>query len=346
MSQSDLLTSLLKEVSRSFYLTLRVLPQSVRRQIGLAYLLARASDTIADTDAASQEHRLALLQAFRERICSVKEQRLNLEQLSGEGTSAAERALLHRIEEALRVLGEFDFNDQECIRTVLETIISGQELDVRRFAKADAKQIASLNTAAELDDYTYRVAGCVGVFWTRICRRHLFPRADLDDAFLLANGVRFGKGLQMVNILRDIPADLRLGRCYLPSDDLRTQDLTPSDLLHPANEARLRGIYERYLSIAAGHLEAGWQYTTHLPRKSVRVRLACAWPILIGARTLAKLAQGGFLDPAKRIKVSRKEVRAVMLQSVALYPWRERWNGLLHAYKVPNHLLHQPSLAK
>jgi len=63
--------------------------------------------------------------------------------------------------------------------------------------------------------------GCVGEFWTRICRAHLFPTAVLDDAFLLSNGVRFGKGLQLVNILRDLPVDLRHGRCYLPSVDLQ-----------------------------------------------------------------------------------------------------------------------------
>jgi len=41
---------LLKATSRSFYLTLRVLPAAVRSQIGLAYLLARTTDTIADTE--------------------------------------------------------------------------------------------------------------------------------------------------------------------------------------------------------------------------------------------------------------------------------------------------------
>ena len=44
-----LLGSLLKSVSRSFYLTLRVLPTGMRDPVGLAYLLARAADTIADT---------------------------------------------------------------------------------------------------------------------------------------------------------------------------------------------------------------------------------------------------------------------------------------------------------
>jgi len=62
------LNDLLKNVSRSFYLTLRVLPGAVRPQIGLAYLLARATDTIADTDIISVGERLDGLRRLRERI--------------------------------------------------------------------------------------------------------------------------------------------------------------------------------------------------------------------------------------------------------------------------------------
>jgi hypothetical protein len=99
----------------------------------------------------------------------------------------------------------------QLVRTVLNTITGGQELDLRRFAGASAEKIVALETAAQFDDYTYRVAGCVGEFWTKMCRAHLFPKLRLDDAQLLANGIRFGKGLQLVNILRDLPADLRKG---------------------------------------------------------------------------------------------------------------------------------------
>src|SRR5438445_13558859 len=104
-------------------------------------------------------------------------------------------------------------------------------MDLEYFAGATAAQIVALQTEQELDDYTYRVAGCVGEFWTRICRAHLFPTASLDESLLLANGVRFGKGLQLVNILRDLPVDLRQGRCYLPEVQLRRSGLTPGALL-------------------------------------------------------------------------------------------------------------------
>ena len=113
----------------------------------------------------------------------------------------------------------------------------------------------------------------------------------MDDAFLLANGVRFGKGLQLVNILRDVAADLRNGRCYLPAERLAGTGLKPEDLLQPANEPRLRPLYHAYLDRPTATSLAGWAYTNALPRRCVRVRLACAWPILIGRGDAKPLAR-------------------------------------------------------
>src|ERR1035438_5358813 len=67
-ASEELLGDLLKQVSRSFYLTLRVLPAKIRPQIGLAYLLARTTDTIADTELVALEQRLEALRQLRERI--------------------------------------------------------------------------------------------------------------------------------------------------------------------------------------------------------------------------------------------------------------------------------------
>lgn len=345
---SDLLGGLLKDVSRSFYLTLRILPARIRRQIGLAYLLARASDTIADTDAVGKDQRLEVLQAFLERVRGRDEIPLDLNTLAGSQSSPSERVLLRRLEEAITVLRRFDRADQILVQDVLGTIISGQVLDVKRFADAGASHIAALEDDDELDDYVYRVAGCVGEFWTRMCRAHLFPTASVDDAFLLANGIRFGKGLQLVNVLRDLPADLRNGRCYLPRRALRLAGLEPADLLEASNEQRLRPVYSRYLKTAEEHLDAGWEYTNHLPFRSVRVRLACAWPILIGVQTLSRLRQSNVLDPAQRIRIDRTQVRQLLVRSVLWYPWPGQWRRLAersrHAQR--NTLPETPSFVK
>ena len=201
----ELLTRLLRDVSRSFYWTLRILPAAVRPQISLAYLLARATDTIADTEIVPLSERRAALELLRARILGTSEAPLNFGSLAGRQGSIAEQVLLERCEAALTVLQGFTPVDQQRIRAVLQTITSGQELDMTRFSGADEKRIIALETDGELDDYTYRVAGCVGEFWTKTCRAALFPAAALDDETLLAEGVRFGKGLQLVNILLTCP---------------------------------------------------------------------------------------------------------------------------------------------
>jgi len=318
-------SQLLKQTSRSFYLTLRVLPAAVRPQIGLAYLLARTSDTIADTELVPLDQRLKALQTFRERMSDLTLVPLDFGELGRCQAAPAERALLEQAERSVGYLRTLASADLEWVRTLLNTIIGGQELDLRRFAGASAQNIVALQTDADLDDYTYRVAGCVGEFWTRLCRAHLFPRAQADDAQLLADGVRFGKGLQLANILRDLPADLRQYRCYLPAERLAGFGLRPADLLKRENEPRLRPLYNEYLDRAQAHLAAGWAYANALPRGQVRVRLACAWPILIGMRTLARLRSATVLDAAQRVKISRAEVRGILLRSLVRLPCRRAW---------------------
>jgi farnesyl-diphosphate farnesyltransferase len=325
---NQLLTSLLRDVSRSFYLTLRVLPRRIRQQIGLGYLLARTTDTIADTELVPLPQRLEALRALRGHILGLSQGPINFGELARLQTAAPERVLLEQVDASLALLGALAAADQRLVQEVLETITSGQELDLRRFDGAGPDHILSLRSDADLDDYTYRVAGCVGEFWTRICLAHLFAKTSLDEAYLLANGVRFGKGLQMVNILRDLPSDLRQGRCYLPADRLSAFDLVPADLLQPANEGRLRPLYHQYLDQAEAHLRAGWDYTNTLPRRSVRVRLACAWPVLIGLDTLRLLRVRPLLDPNNRTKVSRSDVRRILWRSVLYYPWRSAWRSL------------------
>src|SRR5580698_7289341 len=98
------LNNLLKATSRSFYLTLRVLPTRVRPQIGLAYLLARTTDTVADTEIVPLAQRLAALQNLRERILGQSSAPLNFSELARQQGSSAERELLEKVEDSLAAL--------------------------------------------------------------------------------------------------------------------------------------------------------------------------------------------------------------------------------------------------
>src|SRR5262249_27850060 len=148
--------------------------------------------------------------------------------------------------------------------------------------------------------------------------------------------IKFGKGLQLVNISRDVPADLRKGRCYLPEQALAQAGLRPDDLMKPSNEPRLRAIYDPYLERADSYLATGWAYTELLPRRCVRVRLACAWPLLIGRETLALLRSNSILQPEKRIKISRQQVKRIIWRTILYYPLPTSWHRLFFSSGGPS----------
>jgi farnesyl-diphosphate farnesyltransferase len=358
---ADPLNDLLRQTARSFYLTLRVLPAAVRPQIGLAYLLARTTDTIADTEIVPPAQRLEALQKLRERILGQSSAPLNFGEFARQQGLPAEKLLLEKVEASLALLQTLSPADLILVRDVLVTITSGQELDLRRFGsliqstsvnptaatssqrgneklpllgeragvRADSStKIIALATAAELDDYTYRVAGCVGGFWTKICRAHLFPDARLDEPQFIADGIRFGKGLQLVNILRDLPADLKNGRCYLPLQSLDEVKLRPEDLFLPANTDKFTKLYHKHLDQAEAHLAAGWNYTNTLPFSQFRVRLACAWPVLIGLKTIKKLRAANPVELQQRVKISRGEVWRIIFISLLACPVPFLWRKL------------------
>jgi len=279
--------ALLESVSRSFFLTIRALPKALRHPVRTAYLLARASDTIADTTDIPLQERKKHLQRLRDIILDAEPPERSVEMGAAAGSlqsHAGERILLTHLPEVLADYAALEPADHTDVRWVLEQITEGQLGDLDR---------PRLKDAAELERYTWLVAGCVGEFWTRIGVRKLRNYARLPDAEMIQLGADFGKGLQLVNILRDLPEDAAQGRCYLPDEN---------DFARWKDRANLL-------------LENGWRYVLAL--NGWRLRLACALPVLIGLRTLALL---GTVAPRNRIKVPRGEVRSILFQT-ALRAW-------------------------
>jgi farnesyl-diphosphate farnesyltransferase len=345
LAGADLTGTLLKRVSRSFYLSLAVLPREIRSTVGLAYLFARAADTIADTRLLPRAQRLLHLAAFREefdtpgpaRLEALRQALLHARPQAAPNDMVgatrasqapeAERALLERLPDCFAAYRALPPADAARVRRVLGILVEGMQEDLTRFPGEDASGLAALETRAELDRYTYLVAGCVGEFWTEIHVAHRPRLRHWDPSKMAALGVRFGKGLQLTNVLRDIPRDLRQGRCYLPSCDLALLGLEPRDLLDPAAGPALRPLLVELLNVALDHYEAGWQYTFAIPRGETRMRLACAWPLLIGLRTLDLLARTpNWLDPAVVLKVPRVRVYGMLARSLGTV-WSTRALG-------------------
>ena len=114
----------------------------------------------------------------------------------------------------------------------------------------------------------------------------------------------------MINILRDIPEDLRFGRCYIPEQELNAFNLKPEDLLDPTNIDRFRPLYDRYLDMTNEHLSEAVDYIKMIPETQFRLKASCMLPVLIGQRTVTLLREGNILDSADRIKVTRDEIKS------------------------------------
>lgn len=222
-----------------------------------------------------------------------------------------EQRLLRSLPDYLACLERMEYADRNDIRVVLVKITRGQMLDLERFD--DPQEIRALSTAADLDGYTYLVAGCVGEFWTRLCFRHVRQFANRTEDEMLALGKRYGMALQLINVLRDAGSDLRAGRCYFPEHELTVNHLTPSQIL--LQPERFQPIYRKWLENARTGLVSGMEYSCAIENR--RVRAATVLPALIGTRTLALLNAAGPEALQRTVKVPRGEVRAMIL-SLAL----------------------------
>lgn len=307
------LLALLRGVSRSFYLSIRVLPVALRQPMAVAYLLARATDTLADTVALPAAQRASMLGTLSAAIqCTDAGAPTALNGVSTAFAALrhdpAEQALLAALPQCLGWLHALPAADQADIRGVLRHITHGQALDIARFVPGGP--IQALANAAELDAYTYSVAGCVGEFWTTLCLRHLPAFARLPAPDMLALGKRFGMGLQRINILRDLQADLAAGRCYLPADALAAAGLAPQDLLKPPGA--FAPLYRDWLAQAQAAMDDGMAYAMAV--HSRRVRAASALPALVGTRTLALLRAAGPVAHTPPVKMPRHEMRGLLLR--------------------------------
>ena len=302
---------LLETTSRSFYPTLKYLPKKIRGQIGLLYLLARLADTIADSKHGETDVLLDLLNKYNDVAQGRSTKLPDFNDLAEIQTNPHEAKLLMNAEDVIEGLSEYEEGDRQRILECLEIIVGGQVLDLQRFGPAkEGGNISSLKTNEELDDYAYRVAGCVGTFWSKMSLAHLMTLSPEKEKLFLEKGIQFGKALQMINILRDIPEDLRFGRCYIPSEALAEHGLEPEDILGDSNLEVFRPLYDSYLDLTNVHLEAATDYIRMLPDKQFRLKASCMLPVLIGQRTVTLLRTGNILDSNERIKVTRDEIKS------------------------------------
>lgn len=279
---------LLERTSRSFYLTLRLLPRAVRGDASLGYLLARATDTIADTSTHPVGRRADMLRAAAGSLHRHAVEGYDPADWSAAQGDPAEASLLAGLPALWGRLAARPAASRERLVRVMGRILEGQIFDLEHFAPGGAPL-----SDEELERYTFLVAGSVGEFWTELCADELrdFSRAPAEA--MRARGRRYGQALQLVNILRDRRMDAALGRVYVREEDV-----------------------PRCAAQARDGLAESVSYCTDL--RPGRLRYATLLPALLGWRTLALETSRahGTITP---VKVPRAEVRLWMQRALPVW---------------------------
>jgi len=257
-------------------LTLRLLPQALREPLGLAYLLARVSDTIADSGGLTREERIEWLERL-----AAGETASEWEATRHEAFTRSEVELLRALPGLLSTLG--DHPDRREITGLWREILEGQRFDLQRFTPGSEPL-----DPAELERYCDLVAGSVGRSWTRLIARHAPGTLRAPVAELLPPASQYGKGLQLLNILRDRETDRALGRHYV------AEEVVPEHL-EQAREWLAAG--DRYLrAVAPG-----------------RILMASSLPLALARATLPLVASA---TRGERAKLPRHHVRMMLATSV------------------------------
>ena len=298
--QKELGNELLASVSRSFFLSLRFLPEKMREATSLGYLLARLSDTIADTEALPKMERLGVLSEIGQAIQG-EGGFPDFSSLSlGSGLTDGENILLQKSGQCLEWLNCQKDDFVKPIRKVMGSIIRGQSNDLRRFS---SNNLEFLQSDEELDQYLYDVAGSVGVFWTEIGFVSYGDKFSIqDNETLIRLGADYGKSLQLINILRDFSEDFISGRCYFPGnfDNYTDQEIWEE-------------VSEHWIARCRFLMRSSSDYVEAL--RSPRIRFSTGLPAIIGVETLNLIQKATWKKIENRIKVHRKRVKLILFKT-------------------------------
>jgi farnesyl-diphosphate farnesyltransferase len=284
------LEELLVKTSRTFALSIPVLPEPTRREVMIAYLLFRIADTFEDAAHWPPEHRIEALRDFQDLLRDFSPDKAN--RLAGQWTAAGvspHAGYRQLIAETPFVLDAFFGLEPEAVVSVGEHVWRSAEGMAGFVGRADGGVLV-LNDLQDLRDYCYAVAGIVGEMLSELFllrREILVPAAP----YLAERAAAFGEALQLVNILKDAAVDVTEGRSFLP------RGVPRSDVF----------------ALARRDLRAAAEYTLALQRAGAPRGLVefCALPTELAWATLRKVEERG---PGS--KVSRLELFAIR-QSVA-----------------------------
>ena len=274
--------AILGSVSRTFALTIPLLPPVIEKVVGNTYLLCRIVDTIEDAaelnPLTKQKLSKLFLDAVLEKMPVDSFVEPCLEELKNYGNQD-ELDLIRHTPTVFRILHTCSSQDQAAVSRCVSIMSEGM-------SHFHGKQTeAGLQDLQEFEKYCYVVAGVVGELLTTIFSNHSPQFAkNIQGHEMLA--IAFGQALQMTNILKDSPEDKARGVSWKPS--------TMSQ--------------EALLEIAYQKLEESLRYILLIPKEDAGIRRFCFLAFGLAVMTLSKVATHTHFDRKEEVKLSRKTV--------------------------------------
>jgi farnesyl-diphosphate farnesyltransferase len=304
----------LRNVSRTFAISIEQLPVALRDAVMIAYLMFRVSDCLEDTDELEAGRKAELLRLWAKvlengaPVTSLTSAVAHLDENDPE-VYVAQHA--DQLLDELRKLPES--NQETIIHHVHKT-----SLGMARWQDHGP----FVETEEEMDDYMFEVAGRVGYMLTDLFAWHSpFLSKQKDKLRPLAR--EFGLALQTVNIIRGMRKDYERGWVFVPRTFYEPLGLTRDSLFAPENQAQALKVVTRLADKAETHLRNGLQYIINIPPTHYRIRLACSWPLFFAIKTLA-VSRDNIHVILNEAKITRSEVMHI-IRNTTLMGWSDHW---------------------
>jgi len=300
---------MLRNVSRTFSLSIEKLPPVLRDPITIAYLLFRIADCIEDHNTIDSDRKACLLRLWSDILTGNRPPHDLTVQLQDLDDTDPEVYVACHADEVIAYL--------DTIPGQLRDIVTGHASETAQGMARWQEQGPFVATEEEMDDYMHQVAGRVGYLLTEIFSWYS-PVIQQKRTSLLHLGREFGLGLQTVNIIRGLRKDYERGWVFVPATFFEKKGLTRETFFDNNTGDKALSVINLVIEKAKRHLDNGLTYITLLPRNERRIRLACIWPLLFAVKTLA-LSRNNLDVITAETKMTRPQVKNIVLVSSMLY---------------------------
>jgi len=306
----------LPKVSRTFAPTIKMLPKALYIPVANAYLLCRIADTVEDEQSLSEERKVYLLDLY---ISIFKKNEYSLcdefiREVRKIPANTEDLILLHNFPIVFKVFNSFSVE----VKKHISFWVSEMSIGMKKYTQSSKKsKLQFLKSMNDLDEYMYYVAGTVGNMLTSLFAHFSIKITPAVKQKLEIFSESFGKGLQMVNIIRDMTTDLRRGQSYIPDEILEKYRLTRKSIFETKNTEQAQLLFNELIKTAVAHLDNAMSYIITIPKEEARIRLFCLLPVFWAMRTLQKIQENTLMLLEKdKVKISRLMIKLEFLKAV------------------------------